>query len=122
MHYIRTIEGESNDPRSNHLHGHHRWLPVLHHLEGLEMKTSEIAGWLGMVLLQGATLPAMLNRLYNPESAILPPVSMVLLVWCGLALYFWRAFAQKDYLYMVSNGIGLFLNSVLMALIIFPAG
>lgn len=86
------------------------------------MKTSELAGWVGMVLLQGATLPTMLNRLFNPETATLPPVSMVLLVWCGLALYFWRAFAQKDYLYMVSNGVGLFLNSVLMALIIFPAG
>jgi len=77
-------------------------------------------GWAGVILLQGATLPSMIGRLLNPESAALPPLTMVLMVWSGLACYLARAIAQKDMVYITSNGIGLFLNSVLMAMIILP--
>lgn len=82
-------------------------------------KTS-ILGWLGVVLLQGATLPAMWDRLTNGEQAALPPVSMVLMVWTGLLLYLARAIYQRDLVYITSNAIGVFLNTVLLALIIFP--
>lgn len=82
-------------------------------------KTS-ILGWAGVVLLQGATLPAMWERLTQGEGAALPPLSMVLMVWTGLLFYLARALYQRDFVYIVSNGIGVFLNSVLLALIIFP--
>ncbi len=78
-------------------------------------------GWLGVILLQGATLPSMLDRVFGSgEAATLPPLSMVLMVWTGLGLYLARAIRQNDVVYMVSNGIGLALNTVLMAMIIFP--
>jgi len=78
-------------------------------------------GWLGVILLQGATLPSMIDRIFgNGEAATMPPLSMVLMVWAGLGLYLARAIRQKDVVYCVSNGIGLALNTVLMALIIFP--
>ena len=78
-------------------------------------------GWIGVVLLQGATLPSMLDRIFgNGEAANLPPLSMVLMVWVGLGFYLARAIRQKDMVYCVSNGVGMFLNSVLLALIIFP--
>jgi lipid-A-disaccharide synthase-like uncharacterized protein len=77
-------------------------------------------GWAGVVLLQGATLPAMFSRLFGGTEADLPPVSMVLLVWTGLILYLIRAIRQRDVVYIVSNAIGAFLNSVLLALIVFP--
>jgi hypothetical protein len=78
-------------------------------------------GWLGVILLQGATLPSMIDRIFGSgEAAALPPLSMVLMVWAGLGLYLVRAIRQNDLVYCVSNGIGLALNTVLMALIIFP--
>lgn len=78
-------------------------------------------GWLGVILLQGATLPSMFDRVFgNGEAATLPPLSMVLMVWAGLGLYLARAIRQNDVVYIVSNGIGLALNTVLMAMIIFP--
>lgn len=79
----------------------------------------EAAGWGGMVLVQSATLPSILGVLLG-HSTTLPPLSMVLLVWCGLGLYFVRAFAQRDFLYMFSNGLGFLLNSVLLSFIVFP--
>lgn len=77
----------------------------------------EIGGYAGMVLLQGATLPQIFDKLTNPD-AQLAPLSMVLMVWVGLLLYFIRAFVQRDVLYMISNGIGLILNFILMIIII----
>ena len=76
------------------------------------------AGWIGMLLLHGSTIPPLVDQLNNPETANLPPLSMVLLVWAGLIMYLARAIAQKDWLYIASNGIGMFFNSILMALII----
>lgn len=77
-------------------------------------------GWIGVVLLQGATLPSMLGRIFGGEATALPPLSMVLMVWTGLGFYLARAIRQNDVVYIVSNGVGMFLNSVLLALIIFP--
>ncbi len=78
----------------------------------------EIGGYAGMILLQGATLPQIYDKITNPN-ANLAPLSMVLMVWIGLLLYFIRAFVQRDMLYMISNGIGLVLNLILMAVIVF---
>jgi uncharacterized protein with PQ loop repeat len=81
---------------------------------------TEILGWLGVVLLQGATLPSMIARVTQGEAAVLPPLTMVLMVWTGLLLYLARAIYQRDLVYITSNSIGVFLNTVLLALIIFP--
>lgn len=78
----------------------------------------ELSGWLGMILVQSATLPTTIDYLRG-ASTILPPVSMVLLVWFGLAFYFIRAAAQRDTLYMVSNGFGFFVNTILLACIVY---
>lgn len=87
----------------------------------LKMPATELSGWLGMIFVQSATLPTTLSNLLG-YSKQLPPVSMVLLVWVGLALYFVRAYKQRDTLYMVSNGFGFFVNTILLALIVFPKG
>jgi uncharacterized protein with PQ loop repeat len=86
--------------------------------EKLIKKSSEVAGWVGMILIHGATLPTTLSVILG-YSATLPPASMVLLVWTGLFLFLLRAIAQNDKLYIVSNAIGFFFNSILLALIVF---
>lgn len=83
------------------------------------MKKHEIGGWLGMCLIQGATVPVTLSNILG-LSDNLPPLSMVLLVWAGLALFLWNAIVERNRLYVASNGIGFCLNSVLLALIVFP--
>ena len=78
---------------------------------------AEFGGYAGMALLQGATLPQMISAIFY-GSADLAPLSMVLMVWIGLLLYLVRAVYQGDFLYIISNGIGVLLNFVLMVLII----
>jgi len=81
-------------------------------------KFGDLAGWLGMVSIQSATLPVTYNVLVG-NSTNLPPISMVVMVWLGLILYLIRAIIQKDMLHITSNGIGFFTQSLLMALIVF---
>lgn len=82
------------------------------------LKFAELMGWIGMVLIHSATLPTTLGVILG-YSNTLPPISMVLLVWSGLFLFLIRAVAQKDMLYMVSNAVGFFFQSILLALIVF---
>ena len=83
------------------------------------MRPAEAGGWVGMCLIHGATIPVTVANIMG-WSDRLPPLSMVLLVWAGLALFLWRAVDRKDILYIVSNAVGFVLNSVLLALIVYP--
>lgn len=81
-------------------------------------KLSEAAGWIGMVLIHSATLPTTLGIILGYSDKI-PPISMVLLVWSGLFLFLIRAIGNNDKLYIISNAVGFFFNTILLALIVF---
>jgi uncharacterized protein with PQ loop repeat len=84
----------------------------------MKKRIAEASGWLGMVLIHSATLPVTLSIILG-KSTSMPPASMVLLVWSGLFLFLIRSVVQKDILYMVSNSVGFFFQSILLALIVF---
>jgi hypothetical protein len=81
-------------------------------------KRAEIGGYLGMAAIHGATLPTSIGVIMG-WTQHLPPLSMVLLVWIGLILFFIRALVRFDWLYLISNGIGLIANSILLILIVY---
>lgn len=81
-------------------------------------RNAEIGGYIGMGLIHAATLPTSISVIMG-WSTDLPPLSMVLLVWFGLALFFIRALVRFDWLYLISNFIGFVANSVLLALIVY---
>ena len=74
-------------------------------------------GYAGIVLIQGATFPSMLEFLLNGGHNALPPLTMTLLIWSGLALFLARGIDRKDIVAIVSNTIGFVLQSVMLALI-----
>jgi hypothetical protein len=80
-------------------------------------QVAELGGWAGMVLIHSATLPVTVSILLG-WSDNFPPLSMVAMVCIGLALFFIRAVFQKDFLYMVSNGVGFSFQAVLLGLIV----
>jgi uncharacterized protein with PQ loop repeat len=79
---------------------------------------ANLSGWIGMILIHGATLPTTLSVILGYSTA-LPPLSMVLLIWSGLFLFLVSAIANKNMLYIVSNSIGFVFQSVLLSLIVF---
>ena len=83
----------------------------------MKNKLAEIGGWIGMVLIHGATIPTSLAVIMG-WSDHLPPLDMILMIWVGLMLFFIRALARFDWLYLVSNAIGFTLNTIILALIL----
>ena len=81
-------------------------------------KLERTIGWLGTLLVQCASFPALYELIILGESD-LPPLSMVLMLQVGLALYFIRAYVQRDTVYLVSNGLGFTIQTLLFCLIIF---
>ena len=71
-----------------------------------------------MVLIHGATIPTSISVIMG-WSSDLPPLDMGVLSWSGLFLFFIRALARIDWLYLVSNAVGFFLQSVLLAIILY---
>lgn len=87
-------------------------------MKDLIKRGPEAAGWAGLVLIHGATLPTTLAAFFT-GSADFPPLSMVLMIWTGLFLFLVRACADRDFLYIVSNAIGFALQTALLSVIIF---
>ena len=81
-------------------------------------KWSEASGYAGMILIHAATLPTTIGVILGYSNR-LPPVSMVIMVWIGLFLFLVRAIANNDKLYILSNAIGFFFNTILLSLIVF---
>lgn len=83
----------------------------------MKNKLAEIGGWIGMVLIHGATIPTSIAVIMG-WSDHLPPIDMIVMVWLGLLLFFFRALARFDWLYLVSNAIGFTLNTIILVLIL----
>jgi lipid-A-disaccharide synthase-like uncharacterized protein len=79
----------------------------------------DMAGYVGIALIQGATFPSMIAYLINGEGR-LPPLSMTAMIWAGLALFLARSIDRKDTVAIISNAIGWILQSVMLALITLP--
>ena len=77
----------------------------------------EICGWIGLIMIHGSTVPVTYLAIKG-EAVMLPPLSMVILIWTGLLLFFIRSAIMKDKLYMISNGVGFFMQSVMLAMLV----
>jgi hypothetical protein len=86
--------------------------------DGIEKFSAETLGWLAILFVHGATIPALLALMAgitdNP-----PPVDIVLMIWAGLLLLFAKAAVQKDMLSIFTIGIGFVVQAVMMILIFF---
>lgn len=80
--------------------------------------SAETLGWLAVLFMHGATLPAMIALMTgltdNP-----PPVDVILMVWTGLFLLFVKSAIKKDLLNLITIGLGFMVQALFMILIFF---
>lgn len=81
-------------------------------------KYGDIAGWFGIILIQSSTLPTSFG-IINGTVGRMPPLDMTIMVWGGLLLFLIRSIIRKDVLYITSNAIGFFLQTLMLILIVF---
>ena len=86
--------------------------------EKLSHVSTEALNWLAGVVIHAATLPTFLAVMMGLSDKM-PGVDVILLVWGGLTLMFFRAVIAKDMLNVATIGFGFVLQAVMMALIFF---
>ena len=81
------------------------------------MNITAITGWIGLLALQGASIPS-IYLLATSQTQIKPPVYMIALISFGLLMYLVRSILIRDLIFTISNSIGLLLQSILMLLLL----
>lgn len=76
------------------------------------------SGWVGVILIHSATFPLNIKIILG-RAVQLPPLDMILLVWAGLFAFLINAIIRKDNLYIISNAVGFFFNSIVLSIIVF---
>ena len=80
--------------------------------------STEALNWLAGIVFHAATLPTFIAVMMGLSDKM-PGVDVILLVWGGLTLLFFRAVIAKDMLNVATLGFGFILQAVCMALIFF---
>jgi hypothetical protein len=80
--------------------------------------SAETLGWLAVVLIHCATIPTLLALLTGLSDTV-PNLDIVLFMWAGLVLLFFRAVVMRDLLNIITIGLGFITQAVIMAMILF---
>jgi len=86
--------------------------------ENITHVSAETLGWMGVILVNLATIPTLVAILTGLTEKV-PPVDLVLFMWVGLFLFFVKAAISKDLLNIVTIGLGFFIQAGLMAVRVF---
>jgi hypothetical protein len=80
--------------------------------------SADTLGWLAIILIHCATIPTLLALLTGLSDNV-PNLDIVLFMWSGLALLFFRAVVMRDLLNIITIGLGFIVQAVIMAMILF---
>jgi hypothetical protein len=80
--------------------------------------SADTLGWLAIILIHASTIPTLLALLTGLSDNV-PNLDIVLFMWSGLALLFFRAVVMRDLLNIITIGVGFIAQAVIMAMILF---
>ncbi len=80
--------------------------------------SADTLGWLAVVVIHCATIPTLLALLTGLSDTV-PNLDIVMFMWAGLVLLFFRAVVLKDMLNIITVGLGFIIQAVIMAMILF---
>jgi len=80
--------------------------------------SADTVEWIGILALLGATVPSLLGLMTGLTDNT-PPIDVVLILWGALGMFFIKAALQKDFLNLVTIGLGFMAQAVMIALIFF---
>ena len=80
--------------------------------------SAETLGWLAVILIHCATIPTLLALLTGLSDTV-PNLDIVLFMWAGLVLLFFRSVVMRDLLNIITIGVGFITQAVIMAMILF---
>jgi hypothetical protein len=84
----------------------------------LQKISADTIGWLAVLFLHGATIPATVGLLLGISDR-LPSIDVVLFVWSGLVLLFIRSLVLRDTINIITIGGGFIIHAALLGLLVF---
>jgi hypothetical protein len=69
----------------------------------IKITPENILALIGIILIQGALLPSHISGHF-------PDISLPIFIFAGLLCYLYKAIIDADWIYILSNSIGLLLN------------
>jgi hypothetical protein len=85
------------------------------HLPKVSAETLE---WLAVILIHSATIPTLI-ALMTGLSDNVPNLDIVMFMWAGLVLLFFRAVVLRNLLNIITIGLGFITQATIMAMILF---
>tara|TARA_Y100000310_G_C20308451_1_gene635070 strand:+ start:139 stop:408 length:270 start_codon:yes stop_codon:yes gene_type:complete len=79
-----------------------------------KINTRDLIAVLGIILIQGALIPSHISGHF-------PDISLPIFIFLGLICYMIKAILDNDWVYILSNSIGLFLNGSMIIRILLGA-
>jgi hypothetical protein len=86
--------------------------------QSIRKTSADTIEWIGILALLSATVPSLLG-LMSGLTDNTPPIDVVLILWGALGMFFIKAALQKDFLNLVTIGLGFMAQAVMIALIFF---
>jgi hypothetical protein len=75
-------------------------------------------GWTALLTLHAVTIPTLIG-LMTGLSDRTPPIDMVLILWVGMGLFYFKSILEKNIVSIIIIGLGFIAQSILMALVFF---
>ena len=85
------------------------------HLPKVSAETLE---WLAVILIHSATIPTLVALMAGLSDNV-PNLDIVMFMWAGLVLLFFRAVVLRNLLNIITIGLGFITQAVIMAMILF---
>ena len=80
----------------------------------IKITPENILALIGIILIQGALLPSHISGHF-------PDISLPIFIFAGLLCYLYKAIIDADWIYILSNSIGLLLNGSMIIRILMGA-
>lgn len=78
--------------------------------------SAEMIGWIAVMIIHAATIPSFLSFMSGVNNE-LPQIDILLMMWFGLILFFIKAVIAKDFLNIITIGLGFAMQAIMLALI-----
>ena len=80
--------------------------------------STETLGWIATIAFHLTTIPTLLSLVAGINDRV-PTSEMLIFVWVGLIVLMLKSLIQKDYINIILNSFGFFVQACLFSLIVF---
>jgi hypothetical protein len=87
-------------------------------MANLAKLSTETLGWIATIAFHLTTIPTLLSLVTGVNDRV-PTSEITLFIWIGLMVIMLRSIIQKDYINIILNSLGFFVQACLFSLIVF---